>query len=157
MRAQIERAFAAGLSPTNLHAHVAAAMSPELLDAHVRLAEEFGLAPILPRSIEWAPDPDRYGACVNALDEAGAPVVDHCRGKLAVDRDALEEGWRSLVADLPPGLTHLALQCTAPVDIAVMSPAHDLWRTGEHALIASGFVRDLWAAHDSAITSTRAL
>ena len=157
MRAQIERAFAAGLAPTHLDAHMAAAMSPELLDAHLRLAEEFGLVPILPRSILWAPDPERYGACVEALDEAGAPVVDHCRGTLAVDRDALEEGWRSLVAGLPPGLTHLALHCTTPGDFAAMSPAHVLWRTGEYDLIASGFVRDLWAAHDVAITSTRAL
>ena len=157
MRAQIERALAAGLSPTHLDAHMAAAMSPELLDAHVRLGEEFGLVPILPRSIRWAPDPERYGACVKALDEAGAPVVDHCRGTLAVDPEAFEEGWRSLVAGLPPGLTHLALHCTAPGDFAAMSPDHELWRTAEYALIASGFVRDLCAAHDVGITSTRAL
>ena len=157
MRAQIERAIAAGLSPTHLDAHMAAAMSPELLDAHVRLAEEFGLAPILPRSIGWAPDPERYGACVMALDELGAPVVDHCRGTLAVARDALEEGWRSLVAGLPPGLTHLALHCTAPGDFAAMAPAHDVWRTGEYALVAGGVLRDLCADHDVAITSTRDL
>ncbi len=157
MRAQIERAFAAGLSPTHLDAHMAAAMSPELLDAHVRLGEEFGLAPILPRSIGWAPDPERYDACVKALDDVGAPVVDHCRGTLAVDRDGLEDGWTSLVASLPPGLTHLALHCTAPGDFAAMSPAHDGWRTGEYALFASGFVRDLWAADGVAVTSTRAL
>ncbi len=157
MRAQIERSFAAGISPTHLDAHMAAAMSPELLDAHVRLAEEFGLAPILPRSIGWAPDQGRYDACVRALDEAGAPVVDHCLGTLAVDRYGLEHGWKSLVADLPPGLTHLALHCTVPGDFAAMAPAHDGWRTGEYALIAGGLLRDLWAAHDVAITSTRDL
>lgn len=36
-------------------------------------------------------------------------------------------------------------------------PGHDLWRTGEHGLIASSLVRDPWAAHDITITSARAL
>ena len=43
------------------------------------------------------------------LDQAGAPVFDHCRGTLAVDREHLEEGWRKLVVELAPGVTHLAL------------------------------------------------
>ena len=38
-----------------------------------------------------------------------------------------------------------------------MSPAHDVWRTDEYALIASGFLRDLWSADNVAITSTRDL
>ena len=83
MRAQIERALAAGLAPTHLDAHMAAAMLPESLDAHVRLGGEYGLFPVLPRSIPWAPDPAAYGATLARLDAEGAPVIDHCAGTLA--------------------------------------------------------------------------
>ena len=157
MRAQVERALATGLAPTHVDAHMAAAMMPELLDAQVRLARDYGLMPILPRSIVWAPDLTRYRAAVAALDAAGAPVVDHCCGTLAVAEDGLEDGWTALVAALSPGTTHLALHCTAPGDFAAMAPAHDGWRTGEYRLFARGFVRDLCAAHGVEVTSTRAL
>src|SRR4051794_31260255 len=43
MRAQIERAVAAGLRPTHVDAHMAAAMLPGLLEIQVRLAREYGL------------------------------------------------------------------------------------------------------------------
>ena len=157
LRAQIERAIAGGLKPTHVDAHMAGAMLPELLEAHVRLAREFGLFPVLPRSIAWAPDPGCYREAIAALDEAGAPVVDHCRGTLAVASERLEAGWRDLVAGLPPGTTHLALHCTAPGDFAAMAPTHAGWRQDEYALLGRGFLRDLCAEHAVGVTSTRAL
>lgn len=155
LRAQIERAIAAGLAPTHIDAHMAAAMLPELLDVHVRLAEDYTLWPVLPRSIGWAPDPDAYGRVLAALDRAGAPVVDHCRGTLPVGRDSLEEGWRSMLGALPGGTTHLALHCTAAGDFAAMSPRHAGWREGESDLFASGAVQRLLAEQGIETTSTR--
>ena len=157
MRAQVERALSAGLNPTHVDAHMAAAMLPELLPAHIQIGRDFGLVPILPRSISWAPEPERYAATVAALDVCGAPVIDHCRGTLPVDAPELEEGWRSLVSTLPPGITHLALHCTTPSDFAGMAPQHNGWRTREYALFATGFVRALCAEHGVSTTSTRAL
>ena len=52
LRAQIERCLAAGMTPTHLDAHMGAAMLAELLPAHVALAREYGLFPVLPRSIK---------------------------------------------------------------------------------------------------------
>jgi len=156
MRTQIERAFAAGLRPTHLDAHMAAAMLPELLDAHVRLGREYGLIPVLPRSIAWAPDPARYKTVLARLDAAGAPVFDHCRGTLPIARDELEDSWRGVIASLPPGVTHLALHCTFPGDFAAMAPAHAAWRHAEYALLATGFLQDLCAAEGVAIIGTRA-
>lgn len=156
LRAQIERALSAGLRPTHLDAHMAAAMLPDLLDIHLRLARDYGLFPVLPRSITWAPDPDAYRAVVAGLDAAGAPVVDHCRGTLAVDPPLLDRGWRAMVDDLPAGVTHLALHCTAPGDFAAMAPDHAAWRFAEYALFSSGAVGDLLAAADVAVTSARA-
>lgn len=156
MRAQIERAIAAGLAPTHIDSHMAAAMLPELLEAQVRLAREYRLWPVLPRSIDWAPDVATYRSVVAALDASGAPVVDHCRGTLPMARGRLDDGWRALVADCLAGTTHLALHCTAPGDFAAMAPDHDGWRTAEYALLSRGLLRDLCARHDVAVTGTRA-
>jgi len=136
---------------------MAAAMLPGLLDAHVRLGREYGLVPILPRSIGWAPDPAAYGAVLAALDAEGAPVVDHCRGTLAVEPEALEDEWRALIAALAPGTTHLALHCTAPGDFAAMAPQHAGWRYAEYDLLARGVLADLCAEAGVAIIGTRSL
>jgi predicted glycoside hydrolase/deacetylase ChbG (UPF0249 family) len=81
LRAQIDRAIASGLHPTHLDAHMGAAMLPELLQVQVRLGREYGLVPVLPRSIKWAPDPAVYEAVLAGLEQDGAPVFDHCRGR----------------------------------------------------------------------------
>ena len=156
LRAQIERAIAAGMRPTHLDAHMAAAMLPELLGVHVRLGREYGLVPVLPRSITWAPDLVAYRSAVAQLDKAGAPVFDHCRGTLAVDREHLEEGWRTLVEGLAPGVTHLALHCTAPGEFERMAPAHAGWRHAEYGLLLSGRLQALCATAGVAMVGTRA-
>jgi hypothetical protein len=114
LRAQIERARSAGINPTHIDAHMAAAMLPELLDCHVRLGHDYGLVPVLPRKIRFAPDPQSYDATVAGLERAGLPVVDHIRGTLPVAAEAVEPGYRKLVEELPASVTHFALHCTAP-------------------------------------------
>ncbi len=156
LRAQIERAVGC-FQPTHIDAHMGAAMLPGVLDAHAALGREFGLVPVLPRSITWAPDPDVYGEALAALDGSGAPVVDHCRGTLAVPPDDLGPGWAATVAALPTGLTHLALHCTAPGEFAAMAPAHAGWRFREYEFVAAGGLDALLAEHRVATVGTRAL
>jgi chitin disaccharide deacetylase len=150
LRAQIERALAAGLHPTHIDAHMAAAMLPELLDAHIRLGLEYGLVPVLPRAITFAPDVDRYGEAVARLDAAGLPVLDHIRGTLPVPAEQLAPSWRAVVDGLAPGVTHVALHCTTPGEIEAIAPGHAAWRTNEYALLASGALAD-WLA-ESGVT-----
>jgi predicted glycoside hydrolase/deacetylase ChbG (UPF0249 family) len=157
LRAQIERAIEAGIRPTHIDAHMAAAMLPELLNAHVRLAFEYQLFPVLPRSITWAPDAASYAHALAGLDAVGAPVVDHCRGTLAVDAATLDQDWAELLRKLPAGLTHLALHCTAPGDFTAMSPDHAGWRTAEYDLLARGRLADLLGATGIATIGTRSL
>jgi len=142
LRAQIERAQAAGIEPTHIDAHIAVAMLPELLDCHVRLCRDYGVVPVLPRKIRFAPEPQSYGATVAGLDRAELPVVDYIRATLPVAADAVESGYRKLVEELPAGVTHFALHCTAPGDIEAITPQHAPWRTNEYALFASGAVRE---------------
>jgi hypothetical protein len=144
--AQIERARSAGIRPTHIDAHMAAAMLPDLLDCHVRLGHDYGLVPVLPRSIRLAPDPRSYDAAVAALERAGLPVVDHIRGTLPVAAEAVEPGYRTLVEELPTGVTHFALHCTAPGDVEGLTPQHAPWRTNEYTLFASGAVAKWCAA-----------
>lgn len=151
MRAQVERAVGAGLRPTHLDAHMAAAMLPELLDAYVRLAVEYALLPVLPRSIAWAPDPAAYRDTVAGLDASSAPVVDHCRGTQPVAAEALPGAWRGVIDGLPPGITHLALHCTEPSDFSAVARTHAEWRFGEYAFVAAGGLADLCADADVAV------
>lgn len=148
LRAQIERARSAGLQPTHIDAHMAAAMLPELLECHVRLGHEYGLVPVLPREIRFAPDPRSYEATVARLERDGLPVVDHIRGTLPVAAEAVEPGYRRVIEELPSGVTHFALHCTAPGDVEAITPRHAPWRTNEYVLFASGAVADWCASLD---------
>lgn len=154
---QIERALSSGIRPTHLDAHMAAAMLPGLLDAHVRLGREYGLFPVLPRSIIWPPDLPAYRAAIDWLDVQGETMVDHCRGTLAVEPGELADRWAETLHDLPEGLTHLALHCTVPGDFSALSPQHATWRYAEHDLLASGTFERLLAAEDIAVVGMRAL
>jgi hypothetical protein len=146
LRAQIEAAFAAGLRPTHIDAHMAAAMLPELLDAHVRLAIEYGLVPVLPRGIRWAPDRPAYEGALAWLDGAGLPVIDHFRGTLPVDAADTRLRYRETIETLMPGVTHFALHATMPGEIAAIAPGHAGWRTREFALFDEGAVAEWCAA-----------
>ena len=146
LRAQIERAIAAGIAPTHIDAHMAAAMLPELLDLHVRLGLEYGVVPVLPRGIRWAPERESYAAALAWLDAMGLPVIDHFRGTLPVQADQTRPHYREVVAGLPAGVTHFALHATVPGEIETIAPDHAGWRTREFALFASGAVAEWCAA-----------
>ncbi|MGG5823926.1 polysaccharide deacetylase family protein [Falsiroseomonas sp. HW251] len=150
LRAQIERALAAGLRPTHIDAHMAAAMLPELLDCHLALAREYGLVPVLPCNISFAPDPDAYAQLAAALADSGRPLPDAMRGTLPVAAEATRSSYRSMIAMLPDGLTHLALHCTVPGEIEAIAPDHAGWRVREYALFAEGAVRD-WCEEEGVV------
>ncbi len=99
-----------------------------------------GLLPVLPRSITWPPDIAAYRDTVARLDQAGLPVVDHCRGTLPVAPDALAAGWRKMLGELPDGITHFALHATVPGEFEVVAPDHAIWRSAEYGLLVSGSV-----------------
>ncbi|WP_426954184.1 polysaccharide deacetylase family protein [Muricoccus radiodurans] len=141
LRAQIEQALAAGLRPTHIDAHMAAAMLPELLPCHLALAREYGLVPVLPRRIGFAPDPELYERAIVAIEESGLLLPDGIRGTLPVEADATRAGYRRMFETLPAGVTHVALHCTKPGEIEAIAPAHAGWRTREYALFAEGAVR----------------
>ena len=120
-------------------------MLPELLDLHVRLGLEYGLVPVLPRGIRWAPEPESYAAALARLDAMGLPVIDHFRGTLPVEADQTRPRYQEAVTGLQSGVTHFALHATIPGEIETIAPDHAGWRTREFALFASGAVAE-WCA-----------
>ncbi|MGE3783692.1 MAG: polysaccharide deacetylase family protein [Alphaproteobacteria bacterium] len=142
LRAQIELAIASGIVPTHIDAHMAAAMLPELLDLHVRLGLEYGVVPVLPRGIKWAPEQRSYAAALARLDAMGLPVIDHFRGTLPVEANETRPRYQEAIAGLQPGVTHFALHATAPGEIEIIAPDHAGWRTREYALFAGGAVAE---------------
>jgi predicted glycoside hydrolase/deacetylase ChbG (UPF0249 family) len=146
LRAQIERAIAAGIAPSHIDAHMAAAMLPELIELHVRLGRDYGLVPVLPRKIRWAPERASYDRAVAGLDAAGLPVIDNFRGTLPVEAGETERRYREAIEGLTAGVTHFALHATMPGEIAAIAPEHAGWRTREFALLQSGAVAGWCAA-----------
>ena len=104
LRAQIDCAIASGMRPSHIDAHMAAAMLPELIELHVRLAEDYGLVPVLPRAIRWAPERASYAETVSRLDAAGRPVIDHFRGTRPVEAEETARRYREAIESLPPGV-----------------------------------------------------
>ncbi len=152
LRAQVERAVAAGLRPTHCDSHMAAAMLPGLLEAQLRLAGEFGLVPVLPRSIAWAPDLDAYRRVVAELD---GRAIDHCIGTIACPPGELKARWAAALDALAPGVTHLALHATAPGDFAAAAPDHAVWREAEFAFLHDGRLHALCTERGIGILGTR--
>jgi hypothetical protein len=146
MRAQIDRALAAGIDATHIDTHMGAALVPELLAIYLRLGREYKLPVLLPRDLasyldrlDLGPvDPQPFASAVAELEKAGVPIVDHFRMTPGVPSDEAPAAYRNLLATLPPGLAFVALHCNAPGDIEAIVPPRAHWRTDEHRLFASG-------------------
>ncbi|HEX2939488.1 MAG TPA: polysaccharide deacetylase family protein [Rhodopila sp.] len=157
LHAQVEWALAAGLIPTHLDAHMAAAMLPELLPCHIALARDYGLVPVLPRHIRFAPDQAAYDSAVAGLSSAGMKLPDAFRGTPAVPPDKAVTAYRHLIDTLPAGITHVALHCAAPGDIDAITPGHAGWRTREYALLANETIAHFCRAAGVAVIGYRAI
>ncbi len=141
LRAQIERALRVGIRLTHIDAHMGAAMLPELLACHISLAMEYQLVPVLPKRIRFAPDPMAYDEAVAGLEARGLLLPDEFRGTLPVPADQTQEAYRSMIASIPQGVTHVALHSSIPGDIEAISPQHAGWRTREYALLNQGLIQ----------------
>jgi hypothetical protein len=83
---------------------------------------------------------------VARLDAAGLPIIDHFRGTLPVEAEAVRQRYRETIEVMAPGITLFALHATMPGEIEAISPQHAGWRTREYALFASGATSEWLAA-----------
>lgn len=113
LAAQIERALAAGLSPTHIDTHMGAVLHPALIRGYIELALRHHLVPMLPRMDNTrlqqhglsAEDADSTARLFADLEDAGVPLIDHIAGMPLDDpRDQLDYARRAFDA-LPPGIS----------------------------------------------------
>lgn len=134
LRAQIDRALAAGLDVTHLDAHMGTAMMPPFVGIYARLAREYGLPLFVIRPDEAtlaargiAGLAKVFAPVVDELDAAGFPILD------AFDVDSLGfapgEGLAHnarRLAGLAPGVTYLICHAAKMSDelAAISADAH---------------------------------
>ncbi len=135
MRAQVERALAAGLDVTHIDTHMGGIVHPALLPAYVELGLTYRVPVMLPRirreQVErYGLSPDVVEAIselVEALERDGRlPVLDHLTDLYDVPGDSRKERYKFLVKELPPGLTHLIYHAARPGDeVRAIAPEDD--------------------------------
>ena len=142
MRAQIERALSAGIDVTHIDTHMGVALLPQLVDIYIRLGREYRLPVLLPKHL------NEYTSVLEfdniSLDEAaegmarleadGWPLVDHFRMTPGVPSRESGRAYRELVANLPAGLTLVAVHPNTAGDIEAIVPAKANFRTDEYRL-----------------------
>jgi len=135
LRAQIERALAAGVDVTHIDTHMGAVSHPTLWAIYINLALEFRVPAMLPRLDRAqmsafglsAAEGEALMRQLDELERSGQlPIVDHLVslfGNAASDR--LQQ-YQDAVAQLPPGLTHFLYHAARPgPEIKAIAPPDD--------------------------------
>jgi chitin disaccharide deacetylase len=143
MRAQIERALAAGIDVTHLDTHMGAALLPSLVEIYIRLGREYRLPILFPRNLRdytsvldfEGISPEGYFELLKRLEKEGWPLVDHFRMSPWVPREDTDRVYRELISGLPNGLTMIALHPTQSGEIELIVPAKAQFRTEEYRLL----------------------
>ena len=154
MRAQIDRAHAAGIDVTHLDHHMGAALAPEFVDATVRIATEYLLPVAFPSDLEGflgllaagaeAGSPNEMGEMnlvelVEARQRAGSFAVGgtFLMGLTYQREPDPRRTFQRLLTELAPGVTYLSLHASAPGDIEHVHPNDYAWRVAEYDLFGS--------------------
>ena len=163
LRAQIDAALAAGIDVTHLDDHMGVVMLPEFVELYARLGRDYGVPILLPAdlarfhpmSYAGPAATDRYDRVVGEARARGEPIFDRVM-ETPWDRTVeAETAYRAMFADIPEGLTYLALHFNAPGDFEAIEPEFAHIRTEEYALFRSGLVERLIAEHDLTVIGMR--
>jgi chitin disaccharide deacetylase len=145
MRAQIDRALGSGIDVTHLDTHMGVALLPQLIEIYLRLGRDYRLPVLLPKHLsdytsvlEFGGIPlTGYEEMMTNLEQEGWPLVDYFRMTPWVPLAESDQAYRRLVANLPPGLTMIALHPNKSGDIEAIAPAKAHFRTDEYRLLSN--------------------
>ncbi|MFQ6045026.1 MAG: polysaccharide deacetylase family protein [Gemmatimonadales bacterium] len=155
VRAQIERALALGIRPTHLDTHMGTmAATPELVEIYLRLGEEYGIPPMIPRS--WVQE--------NAAESLDAIAAKHVLldGLYMMHAEDSTKSWSEaygeMLAAMGPGLNqlivHLGIDDAELQAVTVNHPDFgSAWRQRDFEFVTSEEFRRLLAAHDIRLVS----
>jgi len=144
LRAQIEKALEAGIKATHLDHHMGAALNPEFAELTLGLGREFGIPVMFPRHIagyfelldKGPVDIDFMESVRDRLEEAGELKIDQFAMGLQIEGDT-EDIYRTLISEAEPGVTYVALHCSAPGEIDQVHPRDFNRRIAEYDLFAN--------------------
>ncbi len=123
LRAQIDRAVAAGITPTHIDTHMGSVMHGPIYDVFVDLALEYGIPPFALRlsADQWSKGGYDNASCqtferrVKELEEAGIPVLDRILNVPLSDEDDRAGKTKQVLSSIRPG----------QVSYFILHPSHD--------------------------------
>jgi hypothetical protein len=151
LRAQIERALAAGVDVTHIDTHMLTLFHPRLLPVYLRLSQEYRLPAFLLRPDaeqlhRWGyglDDVEEVAALVRQAEAAGLPLFDHA-DVMSLDQHEhrLDEAVERL-AQAPPGLTYFLFH--PAIDTPELRAFAPDWRSraADYELFASEATRQV--------------
>jgi len=156
MRAQIERALSAGIDVTHLDTHMGVTLLPQLIDIYIRLGHEYRLPVLLPKHLSEYTSVLEFDNIslnevtegVTRLDAEGYPLVDHFRMTPGVSPQESESAYRELIAELPEGLTLVAIHPNISGDIETIIPERAHFRTEEYRLFRDAKFKEFISAQN---------
>lgn len=115
MRAQVERALAAGIDVTHIDSHMLALFHPRFLPAYLELANTYRVPALMFRTAAAEAVAERYRMgpgfveFVASLEDRGFPLFDHLHVmSLSESGGRMEAAVRAL-EELPPGLSYFVV------------------------------------------------
>jgi predicted glycoside hydrolase/deacetylase ChbG (UPF0249 family) len=147
LRAQVDRALAAGIDVSHLDAHMGSTLAPELCDVYLRLGADYQVPILLTSTLAgYSPNNHLVGATeadfvtfVARAHRLGQPVFDAVLetpfGRPVTEAPA--PVYRELLERVPAGMSFLALHPTAPGEVEVIEPGTAHIRTDEYQLFRS--------------------
>ena len=145
LRAQIDAFLATGLKPAHMDGHMGAVLSPEFYDIYLRLAAEYGITALYPKSMSTYGPNHNLGGVQDSFYTSRAQTLESA-GNTTVDR-VLETPWhlngtagdryRELFGRIGAGVNFFALHANAPGEIEIIEPASAQVRIQEYQFLAS--------------------
>lgn len=144
LRAQIDRALAAGIDVTHLDAHMGATFAPEFIGAYQRMGDDYELPILLTGLLEsYSARNHLQGVREETYQEAISQARD--RGRVLFDL-VLETDWNRqgpprptyepIFEQIGEGLTFMALHPNAPGELDAIEPDSAHIRVGEYELFS---------------------
>ncbi len=145
LRAQLDRALAAGLDVTHVDHHMGAALSPEFVHNTVAMAVDYDVPMLFPGNLaEYAKLVDMGPTDVEVLEDARREAVAH--GVAVGDTFVMplihhtdpqpERALLRALDALPSGVTYMSLHCAAGNEIIAIHPNDAEWRILERRMFA---------------------
>jgi predicted glycoside hydrolase/deacetylase ChbG (UPF0249 family) len=147
LRAQVDRALAAGIDVSHLDAHMGSTLAPEFCEIYLRLGAAYRVPVLLTSTLAgYAPNNHLAGTAeadfapfVGTARDMGQPVFDAVL-ETPFGRPVTEAAapvYRALLERVPDGLSFLALHPSAPGEVEVIEPGTAHIRTDEYELFRS--------------------